>query len=182
VPSSVERAALAATFDESSRKCEEAVARHVAARAEPPSVHFSSGVTLAIGLLSTVAAREVDVEDIRLVHDACATAAAVCRTEPPDEAVVEAATVFAAVEWTCLQALDVRAIRQEGVRWRRFLFPDADVEAARGAGQWVVRSGGVAAENRVLRAALERVLRCSQSRLDAITVQILAWDAHAGND
>lgn len=182
MPGSAERAALASTFAQASRTCEEAVTRHLGMRNTPPGALFSRNVTFAIGVLAATAEREVTVEDLRLVHDACADAAAVCRAQPPDAGVADAATCFALMAWTCTQALDVRAIHDGDARCRRFLFDDADLEVTRADGTWRIRVGNGVAEDKLLDRALSRLVGVPPRRLDELTLQILDWDARVRDD
>jgi hypothetical protein len=156
--------------------CETAVARHLAGRKRQPGLHFSRPVTLAIALLGEYGERTaLSEEDIELLGSACAEAAAACRSQPPDEPLLVAAELFADVARASATALGTPAPEPDPPEWRRFLFPDADLEVARDSGSWRVRVGTKETERKLLDDALAELLSLSNHRLGELTVQILLW-------
>lgn len=154
---------------------EAAVSRYLADGTRSPGPHFTRPVTLALALLGEYAERaELGEDDLALLRAACSDAAAVCRVQPPSPAILEAAERFAEVEAVCNRALGVHASSAE-CNWRRFLFPDCDLEVARVGSRWRVRGGGREVEEKLLDAVLDELFEFSNSRYAELTVQILSW-------
>jgi hypothetical protein len=172
---SAQRTAVISLLKDAARESEAAVGRYLADGTRSPGLHFTRPVTLALALLGEYAERaELSEDDLALLRGACSDAAAVCRVQPPSPPVLEAAERFAQVEAICNDALGKQAPSPE-CAWRRFLFPDCDLEVARVGGRWRVRSGGHEVEQKLLDAALDELFEFSNSRYAELTVQILSW-------
>jgi hypothetical protein len=179
MPGRAERTGLASTLAEAAAGCEQAIGAYLAGSSRRPGLHFSRPVTLAIALLAELAERgELIDEDLQLIANACGEAAAACRSQPPDPALLAATKRFSDVDGTCRAALDRLPAEPGGLEWKRFLFPDADVEVARDGGRWRIRAGRSESEQRLLDDALSRLLPpLSSSRIGELSVQILLWNS-----
>jgi hypothetical protein len=143
-----------------------------------PGAELNRWALFAIALLeATAAAQELEDDDLRRIRDAVSSAAAVSRTQAPDETALALAAAFAEVETICESALGTGATRTG----RRFLFPEADVTVTRVGERWRVRSGAIEFEDALLAIALG--LTCSwlsTGRVGELAIQILDWNAQPG--
>jgi hypothetical protein len=169
----VERATVASLFARAAATCHEAIAVHLAE--EPSDVRFRRAVVFALGALAGTAAREdIGADDLRVVRDATADAAAVCRTRPPEPAIVAAVTQLEEAALACDEALGIDADWSRA-RPLRFRFADADVGVLRAGRRWHVQAGPREATATLLDEALAQVLDLTNRRIAALTVQILDW-------
>jgi hypothetical protein len=173
-----ERAALASTIAGAARLCRRAFAQYADVNGIP-SGELNRWALFAIALLEATEGEAAALEDsdLRRIRDAASAAAAVSRTQTPDESAVALADAFADAEWICMAALGGSADAQAS---QRFLFADADVTVARAGTHWRVRSGAIEFEDPLLGSAL--ALACSwlsPGRVGELALQILDWDAHA---
>jgi hypothetical protein len=170
-----ERAGLASSIAVVAEVCRDEFARYADANGVP-SGELNRWALLAIALFDTAGASVASVEDsdVRLMRDAASAAAAVCRTQIPNETALALAAAFARAECVCGEALGAVAVTSQ-----RFLFADADVTVARTGERWRVRSGALEFEDPLLGSAL--ALACSwllPGRVGELALQILDWDAH----
>jgi hypothetical protein len=175
VTGSAARSMLPAFFVRAAEACKEAVTAHLAAHSA--DAHFERHVLFALATLTAAGAENVDPtdDDLSLLRDVCDAAAAVCRTEQPDDGLVAVAACFQETVHACDGALGRTA---EPSRWQRFLFKDADVTILRLPRAWRVRNGSMEAREKLLDVALDDVLPLSSHRIAELTVQILAWHTH----
>jgi hypothetical protein len=168
------RSKLPPFFSRAAEACQETVAAHLANH--PADLHFQRHVLLALATLTAAGdlAEPVD-EDLTLTRSVCDDAAAVCRTEQPDDALVAVAACLQEAVRVCDEALGTS---QKTSRWQRFLFRDCDIEVLRLTRAWRVRNGALEASDTLLDIALDDVLSLSNHRIGELTVQILAWQTH----
>lgn len=173
---SVARTLLPSFFARVAQSCEELVAVHAAGT--PTDVHFQRQVLLALAALAACGRREETYDaDIALVRNAAADAAAVCRTQAPEESVIRIAEQFDAVVDVCDEALGAG---RPPVAGHRFLFPDLDVTVERLPRGWRARTtDGREVEARLLDVALGRLSGLSGHRIAERAVQIMDWLTNA---
>jgi hypothetical protein len=144
-----------------------------------PGRRFEAYVLVGLAAVDQ-AARTATLEpvDIRFVAEASADAAAVCRTQAPDETIHAIAGCFEEASVACNELLGEHD--DEAPSWLRFLFDDVDFEAMRRGGAWQLRRGPAEACDRWLDRALETFEpTLSNHRVGEITVHVLDWHAHA---
>jgi hypothetical protein len=173
----VQRTGLVASIAEAAASCRSAFRRHVDV-CGVPGAELNRWALFAIALLEATAdAQDLGDGDLRGIRDAASSAAAVSRTQIPEETALALAAAFSEVERICGAALGAGATSAA----RRFLFPDADVTVTRVGVRWRVRSGAIEFEDALLAIALG--LTCSwlsTGRVGELALQILDWDAQAG--
>jgi hypothetical protein len=174
VTGSAVRTELPPFFSRAADACREAVAAHLESR--PSDLHFQRHVLLALATLTAGGeiAEPAD-EDLTLVRSVCDDAAAVCRTEEPDDALLAVAARLQEAVRLCDHALGKPEASSPG---QRFLFKDCDIEVLRLPHAWHVRNGASEARDKLLDIALDEVLSLSSHRIGELTVQILAWQTH----
>jgi hypothetical protein len=169
---------LSARIAEAARNSEQAVSEYLRDRGGPPSLAFSQQVTLALALLAEYSQREAANEDeLRLLAEACADAAAACHSQPPEQALAVAAAAFSDTARACRTQLGAMPTKPSGATWRRFVYDQTAVDVARSPAGWHVRAGERQANNRLLDLALEEILSRSNSEIAKLTIQILDWQA-----
>ena len=169
-----------AFIDRAAEACLAAVRGYVADH--EPDVRFQRYVLFALAALDA-SARHPALEDadLRFLIGACSDAAAVCRTEVPEEGLVAVAACLEEVVVACSGLLGSEAIgRTQSSGWQRFLFEDADFDVARADGTWRLRRLALGAESRRFDEALaELIPTLSNHRIAEVTVVVLDWYAHA---
>jgi hypothetical protein len=159
--------------------CEQAITTYLNDRDRPPSLAFSQKTTLALALLAEYSRRErLDEDDLRLLGEACADAAATCHSQPPEDTLVTAAAAFTATANACRRRLGQAPSTPPNATWRRFLYNQTAIEVARSAAGWHVRHGTQQADNKLLDLALDELLTASNAQIAALTIQILDWHLH----
>ena len=171
-----ERSGLASSIAAVAEVCRDEFAGYADANGVP-SGELNRWALLAIALLEATEAADAPIEDsdVRLMRDAASAAAAVTRTQIPDDTALALAAAFADAERLCSEALGT-----VGTPSQRFLFADADVTVTRVGERWRVRSGAIEFDDPLLGSALS--LACSwlpPGRVGELALQILDWDAHA---
>ena len=176
MPASVTKADLPAFLGRIATECEKAVSAHL--ETTRPDLRFQRQALFAVAALEGCSAQDaLERPDIRLVRDAASDAAAVCRTQHPEDALVTVTTLLDEVVDVCDRLLDEPV--GDGVAWQRFLFADVDVSVVRRDGLWRVRVGADTTEEKLLDVALDELLQMSSHRIAELTVQILDWYAHS---
>jgi hypothetical protein len=148
-------------------------------RDHEPGRRFERYVLLGLAAVDQAARTEtLERADLRFVAEASADAAAVCRTQPPDETILAVAGCFEEAALVCGELLGEHDAGAP--TWLRFLFEDADFEAMRRGGGWRLRRGVLEAHDRWFDAALEAFAPAlSNHRVAELTVHVLDWHAQA---
>ncbi len=172
------RADLLDFLGRAAEACAEAVALHL--KEAHPDLRFQRQILFALAAMEGVASQaEVESADIRLVPTTASDAAAVCRTQPPDDAIQAVTARFEEVVIACDGVLGDGPSGKETRRWERFLFADADVSVSREPPLWRVRGAVGEASHKLLDIALEDLLLpLASHRIGELTVLILDWYAH----
>lgn len=170
------RVELAAFLGRVAEVCKEAVAAHIVQTQS--DLRFQRQVLFSLAALESAAARaELEHADIRLVREAASDAAAVCRTERPDDAMHAVAACLDEVTVACDALFDTPS-HDQSRPWRRFLFADADVSVLRERRRWRVRGDAGETVNTFLDIALGEIVPLAGHRIGELTVKILDWYAH----
>jgi hypothetical protein len=169
---------LNARIAEAARNAEQAISEYLRDHGGPPSLAFSQQVTLALALLAEYSQRTAaGEEELRLLGEACADAAAVCHAQPPERTLIAAAAAFSDSAHACRTQLGTPPAQPADAIWRRFLYEKTAIEVARSPAGWHVRTGDRQADDKLLDLALEELLAASNNTIAKLTVQILDWQA-----
>lgn len=167
-------AAVRAFLGRVAEACQDAVVQYID-DVEPPR-RFQSYVLLALAAIEQASrAGSLEPADLRFMAGAASDAAAVCRTQEPEEGIAAVAACFEEAARSCRSLLEDAAAFSP---WQRFLFEDVDLDVLRDVDVWRVRVQAAETSDRLLDIAIEQARPdLTPHRIGQLTVQILAWHA-----